>query len=620
MRRVAGFGVSKERPTGDIPAGPRAPLKPGGASRRGIVLGIALALLVVAAFQPALDGAFIDFDDDVYVTANPQVRAGLTARGGLWALGSVGYGANWHPLAWLSHMADVEFFGLAPRGHHATSVLIHAAGALLLFAGLRLTTGVLLPSWVAALLFAVHPLRVESVAWISERKDVLSGFFFLAALVLWARYARRPGAARYAAALGAHLLALLSKPMAVSLPVVLLIVDWWPLGRFGRGGPGARRLLLEKLPFAVLSAAVGVVTFIAQQRGGEVVVTQRIGERLALVPVSLAAYLGKLVWPSRLAVYYPTPERLPWFAPLAALLVLAALAAAAWSWRRRRPHVAAGLLWYAATVLPVSGVVQAGDQALADRYTYLPLIGVTLAAVLLVREIVPRPPLRVLAATAVAVGLLLLTRSQAGRWQDTVTLFRHAVTVVDGNWLAYNNLGQALLDSGRPEEAVPLLRRALQLRPNQPLCRYNLAAALYKLGNRAEAEEQYRRALAADPEFLAARYNLGVTLLTAGRTDAALAEFDRVLSRQPSHAGARNNRGLALLRRGDTRGAREDFEAAVRSEPGLDKAWHNLGVALEAERRYAEAEASYSRALALEPKKAEARLGRDRVRALQGLR
>ncbi len=587
---------------------------------KATVLGALLTILVLGAFQPALDGQFVDFDDDVYVTANPRVRAGLTLDGARWAATSVGYAANWHPLTWLSHMLDVELFGLAPRGHHLHSVLIHAASALLLFAAVRRMTGALYLSWSVALLFAVHPLRVESVAWVAERKDVLSGFLVLATLLTWVRYARRPGAARYSASLGLTLAALLSKPMAVSLPLLLLVADWWPLGRFGRNGPGARRLLFEKLPFAVLAVAAAVITFVAQTGGGAVEVTHGIVERLAFLPLATATYLWKFAWPSGLAVFYPMPDRISVLEVLAAALPLAVLAGIAVFSRRRRPHLLAGLAWYVTTILPVSGVVRAGDQAVADRYTYIPLIGLTVAVVLLARELVRRQAPLTLGVVAVALGLAAMTRSQAATWRDTQTLFRHAVAVVEGNWLAYNNLGQALLDAGRPADAAPLLGEAIRLKPSEPLSHYNLGAALFQLGDRAGAEGQYRRALALAPDLAAARYNLGVTLLWEGRSAAALQEFDRVLAQTPNHAGARHNRGLVLLERGDLVGARKEFEAALRSQPAMDKAWYSLGAVLEREGRLAEAEASYSRALALQPAKTEARRGRDRVRTMRGTR
>jgi hypothetical protein len=427
--------------------------------RRAVVLALLLAAATAALLWPAGGFAFLNYDDNQYLTLNPRVTPGLTLDGAAWAFTSVGYAFNWHPLTWLSHMADVSLFGLDPRGHHLVNVLLHAANAALLFALLRALTGALWAPALVAALFAAHPLHVESVAWVSERKDLLSTLLGLATLAAYLRHLRRPGRWSLLPALAAFVLGLLAKPMLVGLPLLMLVLDFWPLGRLR--GPRARRLL-EKLPFLALAAAAAGVTYVAQLRGGALKGLQEVGlpVRAANALVAYVWYAAKALWPAGLTIFYPYPDPAGegfWWRALAAALGLGLVTAAALRLARRAPYVLAGWLWYVATLLPVVGLVQAGLQAVADRYTYLPLAGLFLAAAWGGAAAAPRRR-RAAALAPVACALALAAfagaaRAQLGVWRDSVALFEHALAVTQDNFVAELNLSAALREQGRVAEA-----------------------------------------------------------------------------------------------------------------------------------------------------------------------
>jgi hypothetical protein len=527
--------------------------------RRGASLAIAAALIAVTVgvFLPAGGHDFILFDDDVHVRENPWVRQGLTAAGLRWAFSSLGYGANWHPLTWVSHMLDVELYGFAPRGHHLTSVGLHAVAVALLFLALRRLTGALWRSALVAALFAVHPLRVESVAWIAERKDVLAACFWNLSLLLYTGYVREPGLTRYLGLLLAFTAALLSKPMTVSLPFVLLLLDWWPLGRISAAPlvpprrPGVRslpRAAAEKLPLLVMSGLAMAATYSAQKTAGalDTLEPYPLWLRAANGFWSCLIYLKKMIWPFDLAIFYPHPGfgLSPWKGAVAAG-ILAAVTGLALACRRRHPSLLSGWAWYLGMLVPVLGFVQVGAQGLADRYTYLPLVGIFL----IVASALPAAPASARraaiagAVTAVA-ACALLTRSQLKHWQDTNTVFTHALEITTDNWMAHNFVGISLLMAGRA----------------------------------VEAESHFTRAVAIRPDNWKAQYNLGNSLLAQGRLDAAVTAYRRAISLNPWSARAHNNLGAALLKRGEIEGARAQFEEALRMQPGFADAERNLGL------------------------------------------
>ena len=522
------------------------------ADTRGRWIALALGALTFLLFARAIGHGFVNYDDPDYVTANARVQGGLSWAGIRWAL-TAGEASNWHPLTWMSHQLDVSLFGLNPRGHHATSVLWHALNAALAFLALRRLTGAVWRSAFCAALFAWHPLRVESVAWVSERKDVLSGFFFFAVLWLYAGYVERlrsgrPGVAAYALTLVAFALGLMSKPMLVTLPCLLLLLDVWPLRRVAfleKAAPNAwRGVLLEKLPFFALVAASAVVTYQVQKAGGSVTAELGLGDRLANAVVSVVRYLGKFLVPADLAVLYPHPGSWPARQVVAALVVIAALSAAVLWQFRRRPWIAVGWCWFLGTLVPVIGIVQVGLQAMADRYTYLTLLGVQVA---LIWNFAPAPGPAVRRTWALVGVVLLLacagvTWRQLAVWRDSETLFTRAIEATEGNYVAHDNRGLHRYKAGRVEEALADYKASLALRPGYMNANNNLGHALNELGRPAAAVPLFRRALAAQPGNLEVRNNLANALSDLNQLDEAMALYDEVLARRPDHANAQIGR------------------------------------------------------------------------------
>ena len=570
-----------------------------GTGKRAFLWAVSLVLLIAAVYSPVLRNDFVNFDDDRYVTGNSHVRGGLSAEGARWAATATLTG-NWHPLTWLSHMLDVELFGMNPAGHHATNVLLHAVNAVLLFLVLAGMTGAVGRSAFVAALFAVHPLHVESVAWVAERKDVLSTFFWLLALGAYLRYVRKRSAGAYTAVLLAFVAGLMAKPMVVTLPFVLLLLAYWPLGRFSRGGvqgtdgardsaarDAGRGILLEKVPFLVLAGLSAVATYIAQAQAGTL--------NLAVQPYpwlrftnALAAYIGyiaKMFKPTDLAVFYPLPgQPLPWWQALAAGVLLAGCSIAAIRAARRRAYLAVGWFWYLGTLVPVIGLVQVGGQAMADRYTYIPLIGLfvivswggsDLAGRWHQRRAIPAVA-AVLAVAALAVG----ARTQVGYWRDGVTLFGRALQVTSGNWMMHVNLGGEMLERGRFGEAVGHFREAARIAPGNATYHYKLGSALAAWGKLAEAARSYREALRLNPDYLEARNNLGSVLFELGREDEALGQFDQALRIDSGSDLAHHNIAEIRRKQGNYALALEHYRAALRINPDLKEARLGMDIAL----------------------------------------
>jgi len=599
----------------------------------GWLMGAALLVATLLLFSRVLGPGygFVNYDDPDYVTANPHVQAGFNAAGVKWAL-SAGIASNWHPLTWMSHMLDWSWFGHAPRGHHATSVVLHALNAALAFAALRRLTGALWTSAFCAALFAWHPLRVESVAWVSERKDVLSGFFFFAVLWAYAVYVerRRANDGRawrfYGLALVALALGLMAKPMLVTLPCVLLLMDGWPLGRvrglaFGRNPANANlppeggststvaALIGEKLPFFALAAGSSVATYLVQKAGGSVTEALSLDARLGNAVVAVVRYVGKFLVPFDLAVLYPHPGHWPTRQVVAALVIVVVVSAlAAWQFRRR-PWIAVGWCWFLGTLVPVIGIVQVGLQSMADRYTYLTLLGVQIAGLWTLRAAVVSPGARrawAIAGAGVLLACAARTWNQQGVWRNSFTLFDHALAVTSDNYLAYNNRGIHLGDAGRVAEAVEDYRRALAIRPDYPEANNNLGRILVQEGRPAEAVPLLRRSVAAKPTQLEARNNLANALSDTGALAEAMELYAFVLARDPRHVNALTNSAVALAVQGKLPEAQARLEQALQIKPDDVSAHSNLGNVFAMQGRRDDAIRHHRRAIALAP--ADARL------------
>jgi tetratricopeptide (TPR) repeat protein len=570
-------------------------------------LWICLLLLAatLAVYSQVRHYEFVNYDDPEYVGENIHVRAGLTADSLVWALTSFD-AANWFPLTWITHMADCQFFGMESGWHHLTNVWLHALNALLLFAVLKRMTRARWPSALVAFLFALHPLHVESVAWVAERKDVLSAFFWFLTLWCYARYVERPGVRRYLTVVLAFSLGLMAKPMIVTLPFVLLLLDVWPLRR----APWAKPRLLEKLPLLALAAGASLVTFLAQRSSGAVapLAGTPLALRLENALVSYMVYIGGMLWPAGLAVLYPLPRALPVLGVVAAGLVLAGISLVVARQWRARPYLAVGWCWYLGTLVPVIGLVQVGTQSHADRYTYVPMIGLTIMLAWGAAELVERRPRARNAVIAAAVvtcsASLAVTWFQIQYWASTETLLGHTLEVTSGNFIMHHNLADYYLQHGRNEEARQHDAEALRINPMYMEARLNLALALSLLGRPGDAEVEYRRALEQQPEgkqMALAHSGLGAALAAQHRTTEALPELELAVHLRPESAEGHYNLGTALAELGRNPEAASELATAVRLEPGDAEAHYRLAVALAAQDKRNEAAGEFAVVAQLRP-------------------
>ena len=507
-------------------------------SRKDLWIALGLAVVVAAAFEGVSRCGYVAFDDQEYVSRNPIVLRGLTGAGVVWAFTTF-HATNWHPLTWLSHMLDVSLFGPEAVGAHVVSVLWHLGSSVLFYLGLSRATGARWTAALAAALFAIHPLRVESVVWIAERKDVLCTFFYLLALLLYGKGAR-------GWALGAAALALLAKPMAVTLPLALLIVDFWPLRR-----PLDARLMLEKWPFALLVGASCAITLVAQLTTGasEAWMRPSFAARVMFVPVAFVQYLELFFWPAGLAVLYPLPgDSLgAGEATLALAIVLGLTGVALWQ-ARARPWLAAGWVWFLVTLIPVLGLVHVGFQGIADRYSYIPSLGLSTAVAFGAAEIAERfrlfQAVRIALPALAIAALAVITHQQVTYWRDGITLFERALAVTKNNFVIHEFLGNELANAGRRADAYAHYFEALRIRPDSPNGHYALGVMYDEEARTAEAMAEYRKALAANPDFVSAHFNLANLLGMSGALDEAIAHYRRVLELEPGSEGAKQ--GLAM--------------------------------------------------------------------------
>jgi tetratricopeptide (TPR) repeat protein len=547
-------------------------------------------------FGQTLRYDFVNFDDDLYVYKAPAIRVGLTVKGLALAFTSP-HARNWHPLTTISHMLDCQLYGLKAGGHHATNVLLHTIAVLLLFRVLRQMTGALWKSATVAALFAVHPLHVESVAWVSERKDVLSAVFFLLMLGAYFRYTRARSVTRYLTVAVLFVAGLISKTMLVSVPVILLLLDYWPLRRFeqlfltndrakiaksGDQWRVTRALLLEKIPLLVISAGSCVITFVLQKRATGAIPPLPFLWRIQNAVATYVIYIWETLWPTRLAVFYPHPnDTLTIWEILLAIGLLLAMTIAAIVFRRKRPYLFTGWFWYVGMLVPVIGLVQVGEQGHADRYTYLPHIGLFLLAVWLVADVtaVSQRRSRVVVPAAVIIVVLALAWAafiQTSYWRNSETLWIHALAVTSNNDVAHNNLGYLCVERGELDKAISHFETALRIRSSKRDPHYsvgsafvqvNLADALARKGQPDEAMVHYEEAIKLQPNYADAYYNRGNILFAEGRIDEAMADWEKTLDIRPDDPDAHTCLGNALLRRGSVKEAVAQYENAIALAP-----------------------------------------------------
>jgi tetratricopeptide (TPR) repeat protein len=548
--------------------------------RRPRFIALLLALTTLVAYLPVAHNSFLNYDDNDYVTENRVVENGLTWAGTQWAF-TTWHASNWHPLTWLSHMLDYELFGLNAGAQHYVSVLFHTANAVLLLLLLFRLTGALWPSAFVAALFAWHPLHVESVAWISERKDVLSTFFEMLALLAYARFVAESKVQSpkskvfYVLALLMFALGLMAKPMLVTLPFLLLLLDYWPLQRFPNFKLEVKtvfRLALEKWPFFLLTVASCIVTFLAQ-RAEAVVSIERypLNLRLGNALLSYVLYLGKAIWPTKLAIVYPLQNQLPWAAVLAAVVFLAFITWLAWRMRRRHSYLPVGWFWFLGMLVPVIGLIQVGAQSMADRYTYVPLIGIFIAVAFGSKDLIARFQIGVVtvaAAAGLVLGSCLVgTRHQLSYWKDGETLFTRARAVTKNNGTAHYNLGFELEKRGYQIGAITNYQEALRVDPGNIRAHNNLGNIFSKTGKTNEALVQYQEAMKLNPKEPLVYVNLGTLLVRMGRLEEGISQYNQAIQLDPDDSRPHYSMGIVLLHQGRDADAVDHFRKAMQLNP-----------------------------------------------------
>ncbi len=616
-----------------------------------MLICLLLVLVTFTVYWNLYHCDFVNLDDPVYVTENSYVRSGITVDGIRWAFSTTSQAGFWHPLTWLSLMLDYEFYGLKPGGYHLTNLLLHIASTLLLFLVFRRMTKSLWPSAFVAALFALHPLHVESVAWIAERKDTLSTFFWMLTLCAYAYYTEKPAVHRYAVALLCFAFGLMSKPMLVTLPFVMILLDYWPLQRLyaqkttlnspeaaptmnagkrkgrertSKKNPlkinispqniqkplnakprqmGFLQLLQEKIPFFILTVIFSAIAFYSQYETP--IKTFPLASRLANALISYIVYIEKTLWPHDLAVFYPFPHIFPIWKATGAAILLLLISIAVTLTVRRLACLFVGWFWYAGTLLPVSGIIQVGKHAMADRYTYIPLIGLFIMAAWGIPELLKkwqyRRPALFLSAALILLCLSVISWHQVGYWRDSITLFRHALSVTKDNDLAHNNLGTALREKGNIEEAIGHYREVLRIKPDDGEAHNNMGAALFAQGKIMESEFHLREALRFKPQEPEVYYNLGTVLSSQGKTGEAIRYFLEAVKIRPGYAEAHFNLANALASQGMFGEAIDHFAEVIRLNPNDEKAHTNMGRAMLIQGRIDDAIAHFREALRINP-------------------
>ena len=560
--------------------------------RKEVYICVFIVLATISVYGKIYTHDFIGYDDDKYVTQNYYVGQGLSKESVIWAFSST-HASNWHPITWLSHMLDVKLFGLNPGAHHLTNLFFHLCNSLLLFIVFRNMTACVWRSGVVAIMFSIHPLHVESVAWVAERKDVISTFFWVLTLWCYARYTQKPRMTRYLSVVGFFILGLMSKPMVVTLPFVLLLLDYWPLKRIQAGktyghadkhnaGLPLRRLVYEKIPLLVLAGISCTITLLVQMKGEAVGLLDVHPPvmRLANAAISYVKYIEKLIWPHDLAILYPYPAGIPAWQVFGACALLGAITFLTIRYRKKLPWLFAGWFWYAGTLVPVIGLVQVGIQARADRYTYIPLIGLFIILSWGMTELFRNWRYRKIALAVIATMAFFVqissARAQVSYWKNSMSLFEHALKVTDANYVIHNNIGFELFLQGQKNKALRHYKEALRINPDFEMAHINLGSALFSQGKKAESFAYYQNVLKDKPNFAGVHYNFGVLLLRTGSIDKAIIHFQAALRIKPNYAEVYNGLGAAMISQGKIEEALANFRQAIRIKPDLVEAKTNL--------------------------------------------
>lgn len=562
---------------------------------------------------------FVAFDDPLYVTENSKAQDGLTYKGIAWAFTTF-HASNWHPITWLSHMLDCEIYGLIPMGHHWTNLQLHIANTLLLFFILQQMTGALWRSAFVAALFALHPLHVESVAWVAERKDVLSTFFGMLTILPYIRYVIKRNIFIYFLVLILLSLGLMAKPMLVTLPFVLLLLDFWPLGRLAN----ISRLIWGKIPLFVPVVISSVLTFMAQQSIAlKSLETFSLKTRATNTFISYISYAAKTIWPQKLAVFYPHPgNTLPLWHAYEAAFLIACVSFFALRKTKQYPYIAFGLFWFLVTLTPVIGMVQVGDQAMADRYTYIPLTGLFIIVAWgvpdLLKKLRHRKPVLVISAVIVLSAMLISTYFQTAHWKNSIELFKQAIRVTDDNWVAHNNLGTAFFAADKHQEAIFHYKSALKIKPDMPATLKNLAAALFDSKNTDDAILYYKKALKINPKDSDSHYQLGNIQYQKGQSKEALFHYEETLRINPDHADAHNNLANLLFTKEKPDKAIFHYKETIKIDPKHFFAHFNLGSIFVRQGKIIEALKQFNEVIKINPDHAESYNEAGKILVLMG--
>jgi len=552
--------------------------------KKSLVISIyfILAVSTLLVFWQVRNFDFVNYDDMEYIYQNPNIQTGITGQSIKWAI-TAGYAANWHPLTWLSHITDWRIFGKNAGGHHVVNLIFHIANTLLLFIVLKQMTSALWQSAFVAALFALHPMHVESVAWVSERKDVLSIFFWMLTMWTYQRYVKQPGVTRYILVVLTFALGLMAKPMLVTLPFVLLLLDYWPLERFGRRT--VFYLIREKIPFFILSAVSCVVTFLVQRKGGSVVHAYALllYDRFANAFLSYAGYIAKMFCPWKLAIFYPLSSvRSPFWQIAACALLLFGISFLVVRLGRNQRYLPVGWFWFLGTLVPVIGIVQVGQQAYADRYTYIPYIGLFLMLAWGLPELLGKWRYRKIALGSSMIIVLttlgICAHQQVSFWKNSITLFSHAIEVTQNNWLAHNNLGFAYSNLGRYTESIDAYKQAIKFNPHYAEAYFNLGNDYAALGLGAESIDAYTQAVKIRPNYAQAYCNLGSAYTKLGRYTEAIEAYKQTIKIRPNYAEAYSNLGVVYENLGRYSEAVDACKQAIKIRPDYVEAYYNLGL------------------------------------------